>query len=420
MDRTGLRARSRSDPHVGAALLPDRAVAVLRARRERPRLDPRAGRSRDEHARSLVAVRFAAGPGGAAGRRRPVWLRRRAGDEGARLRAAVRSGHTASGQAGGGGRRDAGHGRVRQPVRRAPPAVAVGPVPHLRGGRRAAAAGRLRSARPAGRRTGTGARRGAACGRPGWPSAPPSRGSCTTWSPITCRPWCCGWAWPNTCCPRRTRGCDELLDDLHATSSAALADMRTLVEVLRAPGREPASYRASPKGLPAALDCRGRARRRNRPDVSADVDPAVAGLDTVRGLACCASPRRGWRTWPSTRARPARRRLCVRLAEDGAATDCGIPDGAGRARRAEPARADRHAGAGQVLGGRFDAGPTERWLAACGGCCRDPGTLVDDQQLVRAGLRMLCESSRTWRWWARPRTARRRYGWPSGCSPTWC
>ncbi|MDP9845516.1 sensor histidine kinase [Streptosporangium lutulentum] len=152
---------------------------------------------------------------------------------------------------------------------------------------------------------------------------------------------------------------DELLDGLHATSSAALADMRTLVEVLRAPGREPASI-VVPEGLPAALDSVVEHGRGNGLDVSADVDPAIAGLDTVRGLAVLRLTQEGLANVVKHAGPLARVRLCVSLTEDGAVRMDMSNDGSG-----EPAHGDGYGLIGMrervsLLGGRFDAGPTER------------------------------------------------------------
>ncbi|MFB9178998.1 sensor histidine kinase [Dactylosporangium sucinum] len=83
-----------------------------------------------------------------------------------------------------------------------------------------------------------------------------------------------------------------VLDDVHATGTAALADLRRLVTVLRhpdpagpAPGDGPAVVWIEPASLPAALAAAVDRARQAGVAVEADVDPAVAGLDAVRGLA---------------------------------------------------------------------------------------------------------------------------------------
>ncbi|MBF8186945.1 two-component sensor histidine kinase [Nonomuraea sp. K274] len=150
----------------------------------------------------------------------------------------------------------------------------------------------------------------------------------------------------------------ELLDGLHATSSAALADMRTLVGVLRAPGREPASI-VEPEGLPAALASVVEHGRGNGLDVSADLDPAISGLDTVRGLAVLRLAQEGLANVAKHAGPSARVRLCVRLIEGGAVRVDVIDDGTGA-----PARGAGYGLIGMrervsLLGGRLEAGPVE-------------------------------------------------------------
>ncbi|MFJ8043607.1 sensor histidine kinase [Kitasatospora sp. NPDC096147] len=78
----------------------------------------------------------------------------------------------------------------------------------------------------------------------------------------------------------------EVLDDLHASGSTALADLRRLVAVLRdrdGTGSDPALL--TPGALPAALEAVVERSRGTGLDVGAEVDPALARLDPVRGLA---------------------------------------------------------------------------------------------------------------------------------------
>ncbi|MEV4539219.1 histidine kinase [Asanoa sp. NPDC049518] len=78
------------------------------------------------------------------------------------------------------------------------------------------------------------------------------------------------------------------LDDVHATGTAALADLRRLVAVLRDPATLADDAHApllDPADLPDLLH-EAVARSRNAGlSLDAAVDPAVAGLDAVRGLA---------------------------------------------------------------------------------------------------------------------------------------
>ncbi|GIF09970.1 sensor histidine kinase [Actinoplanes teichomyceticus] len=80
----------------------------------------------------------------------------------------------------------------------------------------------------------------------------------------------------------------EVFDDVHRTGTAALADLRRLVAVLRDPDavRGDAALTAiDPSALPAALDGAVETARTAGVIVEAEIDPAVARLDAVRGLA---------------------------------------------------------------------------------------------------------------------------------------
>lgn len=80
----------------------------------------------------------------------------------------------------------------------------------------------------------------------------------------------------------------EVFDDVHGTGTAALAEMRRLVTVLRDPDgvRGDAALTAiEPSALPAALGATVDRARQAGITVEADIDPAVGSLDAVRGLA---------------------------------------------------------------------------------------------------------------------------------------
>ncbi|MFG3417682.1 sensor histidine kinase [Micromonospora sp. NPDC048063] len=80
----------------------------------------------------------------------------------------------------------------------------------------------------------------------------------------------------------------EVFDDVHGTGSAALADLRRLVAVLRDPEgvRGDAALTAiEPSALPAALGTAVDRARQAGVTVEADIDPAIGSLDAVRGLA---------------------------------------------------------------------------------------------------------------------------------------
>jgi signal transduction histidine kinase len=80
----------------------------------------------------------------------------------------------------------------------------------------------------------------------------------------------------------------EVLDDVHGTGSAALADLRRLVAVLRGPDgvRGDAALTAiEPGALPSALGAAVDGARRTGLTVEADVDEAAGTLDAVRAMA---------------------------------------------------------------------------------------------------------------------------------------
>src|SRR4051794_15562871 len=80
----------------------------------------------------------------------------------------------------------------------------------------------------------------------------------------------------------------EVFDDVHSTGTAALADLRRLVAVLRDPDavRGDAALTAiDPSALPAALGAAVDRARQAGVTVEADVDPAVGALDGLRALA---------------------------------------------------------------------------------------------------------------------------------------
>ncbi|WP_410813724.1 sensor histidine kinase [Micromonospora sp. 067-2] len=80
----------------------------------------------------------------------------------------------------------------------------------------------------------------------------------------------------------------EVFDDVHGTGTAALAELRQLVAVLRNPDgvRGDAALTAiEPAALPAALGATVDRARQAGVTVEADIDPAIGALDAVRGLA---------------------------------------------------------------------------------------------------------------------------------------
>jgi signal transduction histidine kinase len=158
----------------------------------------------------------------------------------------------------------------------------------------------------------------------------------------------------------------EVFDDVHATGTAALADLRRLVSVLRAD--DPVSTDAAvatiePASLPAALGATVDRARRTGLVVDADIAPAVAGLDAVRGLAVLRLTQEALTNVARHAGPTARARVTVAVRDDDALVWEVRDDGADGA----PPAADRSPGGGhgltgmrervQLLGGRLEAGP---------------------------------------------------------------
>ncbi|WP_406066044.1 histidine kinase [Streptomyces sp. NBC_01077] len=157
----------------------------------------------------------------------------------------------------------------------------------------------------------------------------------------------------------------EVLDDLHSSAGAALADLRRLVAVLRAPDRTGAdtSSLVSPGALSTALESVVQHSRQSGLAVTASVDPRVARLDAVRGLAVLRLAQEGLANAAKHGGPGAHAELAVRVA-DSAVHVTIHDDGAGRTR--PPASGSSgHGLIGMrervdLLGGRLDAGPAAR------------------------------------------------------------
>ncbi|MGV9263297.1 sensor histidine kinase [Kitasatospora sp. NPDC003701] len=157
----------------------------------------------------------------------------------------------------------------------------------------------------------------------------------------------------------------EVLDDLHSSAGAALTDLRRLVAVLRAPDRTgpDTGSLVSPGALAAALESVVEHGRRTGLAVTASVDPRVAGLDAVRGLAVLRLAQEGLANAAKHGGPGARAELAVRVAGDTVHVTI-HDDGAGRTRPPAPGPSG-HGLIGMrervdLLGGRLDAGPTAR------------------------------------------------------------
>ncbi|WP_341715785.1 histidine kinase [Micromonospora sp. FIMYZ51] len=156
---------------------------------------------------------------------------------------------------------------------------------------------------------------------------------------------------------------DEVFDDVHATGSAALADLRRLVAVLRDPDgvRGDAALTAiEPAALPAALGTAVDRARQAGITVEADIDPAIGSIDAVRGLAVLRLTQESLTNVAKHVGASALARLSVRLV-DGAVHWEVTDDGRGRVPASVPSGGG-HGVTGmrervEVLGGRLEVGP---------------------------------------------------------------
>ncbi|GIJ32909.1 sensor histidine kinase [Micromonospora sediminimaris] len=156
----------------------------------------------------------------------------------------------------------------------------------------------------------------------------------------------------------------EVFDDVHGTGTAALADLRRLVAVLRDPDgvRGDAALTAiEPSALPAALGAAVDRARQAGVTVVADIDPAVGALDAVRGLAVLRLSQEALTNVAKHAGTAAVARLSVSVV-DGAVHWEVVDDGRGSV----PATVPVGGGHGitgmrervEVLGGQLTAGPT--------------------------------------------------------------
>lgn len=111
----------------------------------------------------------------------------------------------------------------------------------------------------------------------------------------------------------------QVLDDVHATGTTALADLRRLVAVLRDPSapETPGGSLVDPGELPAAIEAVVDRGRQVGLRVDVTVDPAITGLDAVRGLAVLRLIQEGLANVAKHAGPAAHARLSVRQAENG-------------------------------------------------------------------------------------------------------
>jgi signal transduction histidine kinase len=157
-----------------------------------------------------------------------------------------------------------------------------------------------------------------------------------------------------------------VLDDVHATGSAALADLRRLLILLRdphAPVGEAAVMAIEPAALPAGIEAAVDRARRGGVTVETAVDPAVSTLDAIRSLAVLRLVQEGLTNVARHAGPQARARVCVtmrgpalecEITDDGGldgATDGGDGPGTGHGIIGLRERVD-------VIGGTFEAAPS--------------------------------------------------------------
>ncbi|WP_435821243.1 sensor histidine kinase [Micromonospora lupini] len=161
---------------------------------------------------------------------------------------------------------------------------------------------------------------------------------------------------------------DEVFDDVHGTGTAALAELRRLVAVLRNPDgvRGDAALTAiEPSALPSALGASVDRARQAGITVEADIDTAIGSLDAVRGLAVLRLTQEAL-TNVARHAGPSARAHLVVAVRDRAVHWEVTDDGGGVDGDSAPTAAPAGGGHGitgmrervEVLGGRLEAGPT--------------------------------------------------------------
>ncbi|WFE99807.1 histidine kinase [Micromonospora sp. WMMD964] len=190
----------------------------------------------------------------------------------------------------------------------------------------------------------------------------------------------------------------EVFDDVHGTGTAALAELRRLVAVLRNPDgvRGDAALTAiEPAALPAAIGASIDRARQAGVTVEADLDAAIGSLDAVRGMAVLRLTQEALTNVAKHAGTSAVARLVVAV-RDGTVhwevTDTGrggvpvaLPAGGGHGITGMRERVE-------VLGGRLEAGPTGTgWRvrtalpAVVGASGRSPAGSVSGDRAASAG-----------------------------------
>jgi len=155
-----------------------------------------------------------------------------------------------------------------------------------------------------------------------------------------------------------------VFDDVHSTGTAALADLRRLVAVLRNSDGvhgDAALTAIEPSALPAALGAAIDRARQAGVTVEAEIDPAVGSLDAVRGLAVLRLTQEALTNVAKHAGTSALARLSVSVVEGSVHWEV-----ADNGRASGPAAVPSGGGHGivgmrervEVLGGQLEAGPT--------------------------------------------------------------
>ena len=155
----------------------------------------------------------------------------------------------------------------------------------------------------------------------------------------------------------------EVFDDVHGTGTAALADLRRLVEVLRDPSQrtDAALTAIEPGALPEALEAAVEIARRAGLTVEASIAPETGSLDAVRGLAVLrltqealtnVAKHAGPAACANLRVAMRDRDVIWSVADDGGGVRPGLPSGGGHGLTGMRERVE-------VLGGRLVAGPVQ-------------------------------------------------------------
>ncbi|WP_206068889.1 histidine kinase [Nonomuraea composti] len=158
----------------------------------------------------------------------------------------------------------------------------------------------------------------------------------------------------------------QVLDDLHASGGAALADLRRLVAVLRDPARvgdAPFFSLVDQAALPQALRETAARVRATGLGVECEIGPQVAELDAVRALTVLRLAQEGLANAAKHAGERAGVRMTARVEEDVVKLE--IVDDGGRRPDARRVPGDGHGLAGmaeraELFGGRFEAGPWGR------------------------------------------------------------